>query len=652
MQRNIHFDKDNNVYGGMLSLSIIGALVTTTFISALILSSSPSTATSTSTTANASVTVGSACTVSGTGMNSHTDTIPNGTYDNTIGETTIKITCNDANGFSVYAIGFTGEQYEGADHTKLIGSNSGEKIVTGTATSAGAQDVSNWAMKVSAVSGTYAPTILNGYSSFNVVPDTYTKVATRTSGTDAGEGATGSSIKTTYAAYISKTQAADTYNGKVKYTMVHPNTETPLQPQTSAANKICYYANASSAVGTMGCQTIPTSGTSYDVSPTSAILLASNFSRAGYGFAGWSDAFDYATNPNANFYGPQEYIEFTEGQYSGTNEGLSLYAVWAKSEGSLQDASKVSSVCGNLTTAPTDGTANLRSVSALTDQRDNETYAIAKLADGNCWMIENLRLESTNSDNSSGALAQGYGTSSAYGNFSGLATAESANFSNSTTANSLYYSGTQSGTASVDIGTINSPGYRIPRYNNYNHQTTSANRPQNPTINDATNSTTKASMYSYGNYYNWAAAIADTSYYAAEDQSVTNTSLCPKGWRPPRGGSKIRIVSGDINDFWNLTVNYLNGGTLPANYNSSNYPYYNGTTEATPVADKLRSYPNNLLYSGRFESSSVYSRGSSGYYLPSSAGNDFLLINSSRVYPGTNSTYKYLGYSIRCIAGS
>ena len=132
-------------------------LVIVTTMLGLILFSSPSTATSTSTTANASVTVGSACTVSGTGMNSHTDTIPNGTYDNTIGETTIKITCNDANGFSVYAIGFTGEQYEGADHTKLIGSNSGEKIVTGTTTSAGTQDVSNWAMKVSAVSGTYAP---------------------------------------------------------------------------------------------------------------------------------------------------------------------------------------------------------------------------------------------------------------------------------------------------------------------------------------------------------------------------------------------------------------------------------------------------------------------------------------------------------------
>ena len=37
--------------------------------------------------------------------------------------------------------------------------------------------------------------------------------------------------------------------------------------------------------------------------------------------------------------------------------------------------------------------AALSSVTALTDQRDGETYAVARLADGNCWMIENLRLD-------------------------------------------------------------------------------------------------------------------------------------------------------------------------------------------------------------------------------------------------------------------
>ena len=161
-------------------------------------------------------------------------------------------------------------------------------------------------------------------------------------------------------------------------------------------------------------------------------------------------------------------------------------------------------------------------------------------------------------------------------------------------------------------------------------------------------------MYSYGNYYTWAAAIADTTYYNTSNQSVTNTSLCPKGWHLPQGGNKTRIVSDDDNDFWNLTVDYLNGGTLPANYDSSTYPSYTGTTEGTPVSNKLRSFPNNFLYSGLFTGSSAGDRGSSSYYWSSTTINNgisyYLSLSSSSVYPGTLSYSKYNGNSIRCVA--
>ena len=603
------------------------------------------------TVSTASVTVQASCSMTATIETAHTANIPNGIYSGTslypngIGKTNIATFCNDNGGYAIYAIGYTGDKYEGEDHTKLIGATNGQKIATGTATSG---NISNWAMKLTKVTDStvsYNPenlTITNDYDDYNVIPNTYTKVANYASTTDQ---TLGSVLSTTYAAYISPTEVADTYTGKVKYTLVHPNTEVPSQPQTTQANKICYYANASSAVGTMGCQSI-------SASATSATLLASNFSRAGYGFAGWSDAFDYATNPNANFYGPQEYITFTAGQYSGTDEGLSLYAVWVKSEGSLQDSSKVSSVCGHLTQSGPSVTRTLNSVSALTDQRDNETYAIAKLADGNCWMIENLRLESTNSDNSTGALAQGYGTSTTYGNFSGLASAENANFSDSATANSLYYSGTQSDTASVDIGTTNYPGYRMPRYNNYNHQTTSANRPQNPTANDATNSTTSAGMYSYGNYYTWAAAMANTGYYnttTADANGYTpseaaNTSICPKGWKLPYGRRTGKgATSGG---FSNLDIAL--GGTGASSSSST-------TPTGVDMSKAWRAFPNNFLYSGYFSGSSA-SRGSYGNYWSSTTNNFYysyyLHLDSSGVTPGTNSSLKYYGDSIRCVASS
>ena len=442
------------------------------------------------------------------------------------------------------------------------------------------------------------------------------------------------------AARAGTTQPGGEYKNVINFIAV-ANPEPELEPVACEQNKICYNVNSLGPTeGTMGKQTKDDSNK--DITGGSTVtLLASNFSRTGYGFAGWSDVYDYATNSSAHFYGPQETITTP----SDMSNGLPLYAVWVKSEGSLQDTAKVAELCGTgsnaLVTAPTDGTANLDSVSALTDGRDNQTYAIAKLADGKCWMIENLRLESTNSDNSTGALAQGYGTSATYGNFSGLADAESTGFTSTYTANSLYYSGTQEGTASIDIGTSDYPGYRMPRYNNINTST----RASSPTSNGV-------AMYSYGNYYTWHAAIADLTYNGTNNQSATNTSLCPTGWRLPQGGNKTRIESNDDNDFWNLTVDALNGGTNPANYDSDAHPYYTGTAEAGPVADKLRSYPNNFLYSGNFDTSSARYRGSNGYYWSSTASSSYnsyrLSLTSSSVYPGNNSNTKYNGYSIRC----
>ena len=623
--------------------------ISLTIIAGSILTSNQTIAEGT-TSANAAVTVPFACTMSGTGNNSHNATISPNTYsgasgseyENGIGKTTLTAICNDDNGFSIYAIGFTGNEYSGENHTKLVGSSTGGTIVTKAYASG--DTTSNWSMKLTKVTDTtqsYNPqnlTLTTGYDSWHAVPDTYTKVAEyhANTGSSATDTTLGVKLETTYAAFIAANQPADTYTGQVKYTMVHPYNEQPLQPQTTEAGCIRYYPNGSNVIGTMGCQ--PVSNTA-----TSIMLLASNFSRTGYGFAGWSDSFDYATNPNAKFYGPHESITFTAGQYTGSNPGLSLYAIWVKSEGSIQDQSKVASVCNSLATAPTDGTANLTSVSALTDQRDNETYAIAKLADGKCWMIENLRLESAAEHNSDGTLAQGYSTSTTYGNFGGLANAESSNFSNTTTANSLYYSGIQSGTASINIGTSNYPGYRMPRYNNINTPVNSADRPQNPTSNIST-SNTAPGMYSYGNYYTWSAAIANLNYYASstgtDDKGKTsetaNTSLCPTGWRLPYGSN-----TGNGNS---------PGGFYYLNYKTNNN---SNVTNAT-ASHKLRSYPYNFLCAGDYDTGTYY-RGSNGFYWSSTAGTINygyaynLFLDSTTVSPSTTNNRSF-GASVRCVA--
>ena len=184
------------------------------------------------------VTIPASCSLTSVVGSAHTSTIENSTYVDDIGETTFKVFCNDAEGFAVYAVGYTNDSF-GNNTLKPTNLASSYAIATGTATSG---DTSNWAMKLTAVTGTYAPTIhsteenSNTYSftSYHTIPSEYTKVASYSSNTDA---TTGSSFKSTYAVYASPTQPADSYTGKVKYTIVHPASELP--PIESISQLVC-----------------------------------------------------------------------------------------------------------------------------------------------------------------------------------------------------------------------------------------------------------------------------------------------------------------------------------------------------------------------------------------------------------------------------
>ena len=598
---------------------IVGGMALVTLVTGAILSSISVNA-ETDAVDEINITVPTACTMSGNiaAGQEHTASINPNTYQNNIGKTTITAYCNDSGGYAIYAIGYTGDQYTGDDHTKLIGTNTNQKIITGTAKTG----TSQWAMRITPVTGTYAPTIENNYDSedYHVVPDTYEKVATYGNTTDA-EGGTGSSIEATYAAYISGTQAADTYVGKVKYTLVHPSTEpAPLTPQVTETGKIHYYPNAYDTEGTMADQNIASSVT----------LLSSNFSRTGYGFAGWSDKFDYATNPTAKFYGPNETITLNTADYTGTNPGLSLYAVWVKSQGNLQDSAKVASVCNSLTTAPIDGTANLSSVSALTDQRDNNTYAIAKLADGKCWMIENLRLADKDSSNNDIELSAT--------NTNSPSLPLTNNYASSTTSNHLSASITpSSSTRWCTVGSAACHDQSMLYTGN--------------TTERGTNPATLANTYSYGNYYNWYSATAGNGKYGTSTNNSTAAGdICPTGWTLPEGGDKTNMAA-EKNNFYKLGLSL--GLSAPANYDSRTDPYWTDSPEGSNASIAFRTYPNNFLYSGYVQGSSVDVRGGGGYYWSKSASRGFdayfLYFNRSDVLPSfTNS--KYEGFTVRCLA--
>lgn len=596
-----------------------------------------------SSSANASVIVSSACSFSrvNEGDGNYTGTLSNGSDTEIIGST-FKTICNDPGGYAIYAIGYSNNTL---GNTDLIFNNtvdSENNIKTNGDTLTGGNG-SYWKMKFSPVSGDFAPTIENSYSSYNDIPSNYTKVASFGNVTvNSSDSTTGSSVTTSYLAYASSTQPAGTYTGAVKYTMVHPSLVT--SPSTCPANSICYSPNSDGngvVNGSMGIQTIASDA-------TSATLLASNFWRSGYGFAGWNTEYD----GSGIFYGPNEDIEFEAGDYSEINGGLSLYAIWVKSTGYLQDWTG----CQNLTQTTYNSDtgkliASLPSITALTDKRDNQTYAVARLADGNCWMIENLRLEAAgtigNNINdpsvTNESLSQRYGgTPGVYGSFVGLANPETANFGNSTVSNSVY---TSNGTFSTydplanpvtleDIGTTDGPGNRMPRYRN-----TNTNSPaSNPTTSDA-------NIYSYGNYYTWAAAIADTTYYdtysGAGGSDAANTSICPSGWKLPLGASRNTT---------NLSFSKLDkqmGGTgVAANPD---------TNPTGPERSKVwRSFPNNFLYAGDAFNNNVVNRGLYGFYLTSSVYNEnksyYTSVSARGLAPGVGYSDKNGGYTIRCVA--
>ena len=168
------------------------------------------------------LTLSSSCTMSSVVDIEHNGSLTSGTYIQNIGQTTIKTLCNDGNGYSVYANGYSNNE-EG--NNKLINTEYPQySINTGLATSG---LTSQWAMKLNNIPDDPSPTpptIETEYNNtYGAVPNIWTKVASRASGTtDMDEG---SSFTTTYAVYASSNQHAGTYNGQVKYVLTHPSTQ-------------------------------------------------------------------------------------------------------------------------------------------------------------------------------------------------------------------------------------------------------------------------------------------------------------------------------------------------------------------------------------------------------------------------------------------
>lgn len=283
------------------------------------------------------------------------------------------------------------------------------------------------------------------------------------------------------------------------------------------SGNICYAGNGDDRTGAMANQSAS--------SNASVVLLAPNFSKPGYAFLGWN------TNKNGGgtLYGAQGTIR--TGDLS--SEGLTLYATWLASSGTLQNWTG----CSAMSTGD---------VVALSDFRDGQVYTVAKLADGNCWITANLRL-----DLSSAKL--------------------SAANTNSPTSSFVASAKVSSQTATMCGDNTQSCIDRV-AYN-----TSSINRGLAPSYNAETSTN---SWYSYGVYYNWFTATAGNGTYDNTTGSVSG-DICPAGWRLPTAGTGGEYVA------MNVAVN-------------------SGSTTSDLG---LRTYPANFVYSGDYNQTKSTGRG-------------------------------------------
>ena len=492
---------------------------------------------------NLVLSVPSSCTLNATINSEHSTSTIGGTYIEDIGTTTLKTICNDANGFSIYAIG-SSSSTEG--NTKLVSSVSSDyDIATGTATSG---NISNWAMKLTPVSGTYTPNMAEGYNGQYVsVPGTWTKVAYRPSNTDISTDSSvaGSSLTTTYAAYISSAQPAGTYIGQVKYILLHPNTNQ--------------------------------------------------------NFMTLEMAFDHYIGP----------------EYKISLDGSSTSPKYYRMQDMTNEICQAATVMG--------GGAQMQ----LIDDRINldgnkRLYWVAKLADGNCWMTQNLDLDLianhtyTHTDTDLGWNASSFDANATWTLTGGPSTiawdSEAAVFTGWQNSNTLPYSA--------------DPGEKY-----YYTSNSTADDIQYTSLQDCISAGhTDCEHYHAGNYYNWTAAIAKN----VSSSSNSDASVCPASWKLP---------SKNVNDFGNLLVlykiiatndslQYLEGGFN----NIRGFPMY--FTESGVIYNSIT---NNAARHGAYWTS-THMVSSYSYYLDYNKQN-IISSNPMSVIGG-----KDYGRSLRCLA--
>ena len=219
-------------------------------------------------------------------------------------------------------------------------------------------------------------------------------------------------------------------------------------------------------------------------SSASTVTLSNNTpTRAGYTFLGWCTTMPTTSSGTDSCSGTtyQPGGTYTLDQTGGSNN-LNLYAMWQE----ITTLDKVYYMQDSFSCADTP----IGTTSVLIDKRDNTGYIVGKAKDGNCWMLQNLKLGKT------------------------------------TTSLALTSANSDVGSAGFTLTNKLSDG----KFHAY-------------TIDGVANQNNSSEYYCTGDgtatdwescYYNWYTATAGTgsTYISTQGQNV-DSSICPAGWALP-----------------------------------------------------------------------------------------------------------------------
>ena len=267
-----------------------------------------------------------------------------------------------------------------------------------------------------------------------------------------------------------------------------------------------------------------------------------------------------------------------------------------------------STICSKVNQYSGDGMAE------VIDVRDNNIYRIAKLADDNCWMLDNLALDPT--DSTTAANMNASNTNATQEAITNLLNGGSATtgWSNIAIADVDY---DFSDSANSYVG-----GYTTPRINNASKDTLVTSYGPASTNDQA----------KVGIYYNFCAATVGTYCYAGGqgvDKPDTlidaDQDICPANWRMPTGGS--------TGEYQSLAGKY---------------------TSTTATDSSSLQYNLSTPLSGYFLNSSAYGRGDYSLFWSSTflfwGYMNGLYVRPTNVNPSLSSGCNY-GASLRCLVG-